>query len=493
MSFLTSILGGPGRVKATDSASIADLIWGNREVKSGATVNVDTSLRVPAVLGCVRVISEDAAKVPLGVYQDMKDGTKRKATEHSLHRLLSRKPNPWMTSMSFRQTLAMHACLLGNGYAFINRVRGEVRELIPLAPSRVVVRQLGDMSLQYDISDSKGIIGTYGPREILHLRGPSWTAWFGLDMVRQAAEAIGLAIAAEETQARLHANGVQGGGILSTDQKLTPDTVKRLREQFSDTYGGAGLFKTKVLDAGLKFSTMMMTGVDAQHLETRRFQVIESCRIFRVHPMKVFEFDKSATYASVEQFAISHVQDTLLPWFVQMEQTYDAALLTEEELADGYYTHHSVQGLLRGDSTARSVLYKAAITDGWMTRNEVRLLEELNPIPELDKPLKPLNMETVGQDAEDDVADPAEVQDAPAGADVVGSAAVQDTALNGDQVASLLAIIEAVAAGTLPADTARAMIRASFPAVSTETIDSMLAGLEGFEPPAPPAPEPPAA
>ena len=181
----------------------------------------------------------------------------------------------------------------------------------------------------------------------------------------------------------------------------------------------------------------------------------------------------------MEQNAISHVQDTLLPWFVRWEQALDRDLLQPAELRDGYYVHHAVQGLLRGDSAARAAFYKSGINDGWLTRNEVRSYEELNPIPQLEKPLKPLNMETVEPKAEDQVAPELEA----AG----GAAAVQDTALNGAQVASLLAIIEAVAAGTLPAATARAMILASFPAVSSETIDAMLAGLEGWE--APEAPE----
>ena len=492
MSLIKSILGSAPREKALDSSQLADLLWG-RESKSGAMVDLSTALRVSTVLACCRVIAEDVAKVPLGLYQDQADGTKRRAVDHSLHEVLARRPNPWMTSMEFRETMTYHAILAQGGYAFINRVRGEVRELIPLQPTSVYVRQLRNLEVVYEVTDPQGMVATLTQDQVFRVRGPSWNGWSGLEMVRQAGEAVGLAISLEETQARLHANGVQGGGILSTDQKLNPDTVKRLREQFSDTYSGSGQFKTKVLDAGLKFQSMMMSGVDAQHLETRKHQVAEVCRFLRVNPVKVFDGDKASTYASVEQFSISHVVDTLLPWFTRWEQALDRSLLAEAEVKAGYYFHHVVQGLLRGDAVSRANYYKAGINDGWMTRNEARHLEELNPVPGLDAPLKPLNMETVEpDDGEDDQVEDAGEADMPEGTtDVAGAAAVQDTALNGAQVASLLSIVQAVAAGQLPPETARAMILASFPAVSPELVDSMLSGLDGFEQPVEAAPPPP--
>jgi HK97 family phage portal protein len=482
--------------KVADASALTwEAIYGGPTSKTGASVNVTTALRVSTVLGCCRVVAEDVSKVPLGLFQDLADGSKRRASDHSLHEVLARTPNPWMTSMEFRETLCYHASLTHGGFAFINRVGGEVRELIPLMPQNVVVKLLrgsfSGLEVAYEVSDAAGRIATLLGDQVFRVRGPSWNGWSGLELVREAAEAVGLAISIEETQARLHANGVQGGGILSTDQTLNKDAVDRIRGQFSDSYGGAAQFKTKVLDAGLKFQSMMMTGVDAQHLETRKHQVEEICRFFRVNPVKIFAGDKSSTYASVEQFSISHVVDTLLPWFTRWEQALDRSLLTKEDLAKGFYTHHTVQGLLRGDSAARSAFYKAGINDGWMTRNEARKFEELDPIAELEKPLKPLNMETVEPD-EVDQADPAAAADVGDG--TAGAAAVQDTALNGAQVASLLAIVQAVAAGQLPASTAREMILASFPAVAPATIDAMLAGLADFvppeEPPAPTGPPP---
>lgn len=500
MSLITSILGGPVERKVAGASDLTwEAIYGGPTSKTGASVNVTTALRVSTVLGCCRVVAEDVSKVPLGLFQDLADGSKRRALDHSLHEVLARTPNPWMTSMEFRETLCYHASLTHGGFAFINRVGSEVRELIPLMPQNVVVKLLrgsfSGLEVAYEVSDAAGRIATLTGAEVFRVRGPSWNGWSGLELVREAAEAVGLAISIEETQARLHANGVQGGGILSTDQKLNKDAIDRIRGQFSDSYGSASQFKTKVLDAGLKFQSMMMSGVDAQHLETRKHQVEEICRFFRVNPVKIFAGDKSSTYASVEQFSISHVVDTLLPWFTRWEQALDRSLLTREDRAKGFYTHHTVQGLLRGDSAARSAFYKAGINDGWMTRNEARKFEELDPIAELEKPLKPLNMETVEPDGADDQGEDAGEDGTGAGAtDVAGAAAVQDTALNGAQVASLLAILQEVAAGRMPAATARAMIVASFPGVAETTVDAMLAGLADFvppeEPPAPTGPPP---
>lgn len=482
MSILTSILGGAPRQRF-DSQDLATLIWG-REAKSGVQVDPANALRVATVFGACRVIAEDVSKVPLGLYQDRSDGSKVKAVDHSLHEVLARRPNAWMTSMEFRETLTYHAVLCQGGFAVINRVNGEVRELLPLVPGNVRVIRRADWSLVYEVAG----VGMLDQGQVLHVRGPSWTGTAGFELVRQATEAIGLAMVTEESQARLHANGTRGGGLLSTDQKLDKDRIDRIRSQWSDAYGGVtNAMRTMVLDAGMKFTQMSMTGVDAQHLETRKHQVEEICRFFRVHPTKLFLDTKSASYASMEQNAISHVQDTLLPWYTRWEQAIDRDLLSPAEVRAGFYAHHAVQGLLRGDSAARSAMYKSGINDGWMTRNEARSLEELNPLPELDKPLKPLNMETVDPKVEEPT------MPALDGGDGSSAAAVQDTALNGAQVASLLAIVQAVAAGDLPAATAREMIRASFPAVSEATIDAMLAGLEGWEAPEAPetTPEPP--
>jgi hypothetical protein len=300
--------------------------------------------------------------------------------------------------------------------------------------------------------------------------------------VRQAAESIGLSMAIEESQARLHANGARPSGTLSTDETLTDEARKRLKAMFEDGFQGVlNAGKVPVLDNGVKFNPAAMTGVDAQTLESRKHQVIEIARMMRVHPQMLFESDKTSTYASAAQFALDFIKFCLDPWLVRWEQRITRDLLTSKDVRAGYYAHFVREGLLRGDEAARANYYKAALgtasSPGWMSPNDVRRLEDMDPGEEgLDRVITATDM---GGGA--DPADPEE----PVIAD--GAAAVQDTALNGAQVASLLTIVQAVAAGQLPADTARAMIRASFPAVDDATIDAMLEGLDGFTPAPPPA------
>ena len=269
MSILTTILGGAPRQRM-DSQELATLIWG-RESKAGVQVDPASALRVATVFGACRVIAEDVSKVPLGLYQDQADGSKRKAVDHSLHNILARRPNSWMTSMEFRETLTYHAVLCQGGFAVVNRVGGEVRELLPLVPGNVRVVQLSNWELAYEVAG----VGMLKQGEVFHVRGPSWSGVTGFELVRQASEAIGLAIATEESQARLHANGTRGSGLLSTDTKLTKDQIDRIRGQWQDAYGGvSNAMRTLVLDAGMKFTQMSMTGVDAQHLETRRSEAL---------------------------------------------------------------------------------------------------------------------------------------------------------------------------------------------------------------------------
>ena len=208
-----------------------------------------------------------------------------------------------------------------------------------------------------------------------------------------AREAIGLALATEETHARFHGNGARPGGILTSELPLKDDQVNRLREAWQQTQGGvANAMKTAILSGGLKYQQLMMTGVDAQHIETRKFQIEEVCRAFRVFPAMVGYSDKTATYASAEAFFAAHVRHSLLPWGERFEQATDRDCLSAAEIADGYYTALDYRQLLRGDAASRAAFYASGITNGWMTRNEARAEEDLNPLEGLDEPLKPLNM-----------------------------------------------------------------------------------------------------
>ena len=233
-------------------------------------------------------------------------------------------------------------------------------------------------------------IGTFDRSQIMHLRGPSWNGYLGLDAIFQAREAIGLAIATEETHARLHSNGARPGGILTTDKTLTDVSRARLRAAFTDANGGvAQAFKTAVLDDGMKWQPLSMTGVDSQHLETRRYQVEEICRSLRVFPQMVGYSDKTATFASAEAFFQAHVTYSLQPWLERWEESIWRDLLDDDVSLSAKF---SVQSFLRGNTAQRAAFYTSGVVNGWFTRNEVRGWEELNPLPGLDAPLTPLNM-----------------------------------------------------------------------------------------------------
>ena len=360
-------------------------------VKSGASVTTTSALEVTAVLGCVRVLAEGIAQLPLKVYRETEAGGKAPAREHPAFKILHRRPNDWMTSFEFREMMMIHTVLTGAGLAFKNMVNGKLYELIPLVPGQVRVTQAADFTLSYEVRDGQGkVVGTYGQDQILHLRGPSWDGWSGLNAVRLAREAIGLSMAGEEASARLHSNGTRPGGLISFEGKLDDEARTRLKESWAEHQQGVkNAFKTVVLDNGAKFTPFAMTAEDAQTIETRRFQIEEICRAFRVFPQMVMQADKASTYASAEQFFLAHVIHSLGPWIERWEQRLDADLLGNE---DGLFTRFAVEGLLRGAAKDRSEFYAKGISAGWLTRNEARKLEDLDPIDGLSDPLTPMNM-----------------------------------------------------------------------------------------------------
>ena len=231
------------------------------------------------------------------------------------------------------------------------------------------------------------------PSEVMRVPGPSWNGREALELVQLARDAIGLAIATDDSVAALHLRGVRPSGILTTDGTLNLDTVRRVEQRIADEHSGAGKnFGLVVLDAGLKYQAMAMTAADAQSQQAREFQVAEIARMFEISPMMIGHPDKSATYASAEAFMQDFVNNTLGPWIERWEQAMERDLLTPAEVEEGYFVKLDVRGLLRGDAKTRAEYYKAGINDGWLTRNEAREKEDLNPIEGLDTPLVPLNM-----------------------------------------------------------------------------------------------------
>lgn len=385
----------PFRRKAVTVADLPAEILGLAASKSGKSVTVSNALKVAAVLACVRVISEGIAQVPFKLLR-VNGRDKLEARDHPLWDILHRKPNDVTTSFGFRETLAIHTALTGNGFAFINRnSRGEVLELINIEPGAVTVKRSDTLGQrpEYEIKGKNSTSQTFPASAILHIQGPSWDGIAGMEVVKLAREAVGLAMATEEAHSRLHSNGAKPGGLLSVEGTLAADQFGKLKKWIEDNYQGSdNAWKTMILDRSAKFVPMAMSGVDSQHLETRRFQIEEVCRIFRVMPIMVCLQDKSSTYAGAEQNFLAHVVHTLGPWFERIEQAIDCQLLTDAERKAGYYCKLEEKGLLRGAlKDTAEYLYKLTGI-GIMSRNEARELLDLNPLDGLDEPLTPINL-----------------------------------------------------------------------------------------------------
>lgn len=349
-----------------------------RPSSSGVTVTVDKALHVATVFDCLRVIGEGVAQVPLKIYKS--DGEKKElAKENSWYDILSIKPNDWQTSFEFRENLIFQAGLCGNFYAFKNIVRGKPVSLIPFEPGTVTPKVDDRRVITYEATSNNGEQKTFPASSVWHVRGPSWETYIGMDAVKYARDAIGLAINIEESQNKLHANGVQTTGLYSVDSTLNEAQYKSLSDWVYKHIGGMNRYKPLILDRSAKYQPINMTGVDAQTIENRRFQIEEICRSFRVMPIMIGQADKAATYASAEQMFLAHVTHTLTPWATRLEQSIDANLLTAEERKKGFYSKFNLNGLMRGASKDRAEFYWKMYQMRALNPNEIRALEDENP------------------------------------------------------------------------------------------------------------------
>lgn len=402
MSFMARFFGRKASAQFGTPEFYAMLSGALRTTKSGASVNVETALQVVTVLACVRVIAEGVAQVPLKLLQDVPGGEKRRAAvEHPLYRLLHRKPNQWMGSFALRETIAMHAALTGRGVCFLNRTGRDNRisEIIPLDPSSFTTKVAGDMTRTYYVRGQNGLVREFPAESLWIVNGPSWDGVCGMEIVKLAREAIGLAMATEEAHAKLHANGSQISGTYSVESKLNSDQYKQLRQHIVDNTTGKNAGMPLIIDNGAKWLSQAMTGVDAQHLETRRMQIEQICSAFRVLPIMTGFSDKTATYASSEQMFLAHNVHTLGPWYQRFSESMDCQLLTDKELDEGYYTNFTEEGLMRADMKATAEYLTKMVLNGVMTRNEARDKLDLNRIDGLDEPLTPANMNTGNEPA----------------------------------------------------------------------------------------------
>lgn len=360
-------------------------LLGGRISTAGKSVSAKSAMEVAAVFACLRVRANGLAQVPLKMMrEDFEGKTRLPAKDHPLHYLLKCKPNEWQTAFEYLETMSFHLDLCGNAYSFVNRSnRAGIMELIPFEPGCVTVKRADDLTLTYGVRSQGGSVQTFPAKAIWHVRGPSWNSWMGLDCVQLAREAIGLAMATEEQQARMQRNGVRASGTYSIEGTLPDDKYKALKTWIDSEMGGVeNTGKAMILDRSAKWLNTSQTGIDAQTLETRRFQVEEICRHFQVNPILIFAESKNTTYASAEQMFLAHLVHGLAPTYRRIEQSIDANLLTESDRAAGIYSCFVDGGLLRGSAKDSHEMIRMDVNAGIITPNEGRALQDLNPDPD---------------------------------------------------------------------------------------------------------------
>lgn len=353
---------------------------------AGKNVTERSAMQMTAVYACVRILSEAIAGLPLHLYHSKADGGKEKAVGHPLYFLLHDEPNAEMTSFVFRETLMTHLLLWGNAYAqVIRNGKGEVIALYPLMPNRMQVNrnEKGQLYYQYNTSSDdaptmEGSTVVLMPEDVLHIPGLGFDGLVGYSPIAMAKNAIGLAIATEEYGAKFFANGAAPSGVLEHPGTLkNPDKV---RESWNATFGGShNANKVAVLEEGMKYTPISISPEQAQFLETRKFQINEIARIFRVPPHMVGDLEKSS-FSNIEQQSLEFVKYTLEPWVIRWEQSLQRTLLSSEDKKE-YFFKFNLEGLLRGDYASRMSGYATARQNGWMSANDIRELENLDRIP----------------------------------------------------------------------------------------------------------------
>lgn len=360
--------------------------------RANIVITHDNALQLAVCFACQRNISEDIAKLPWNVY--LRSMERRIRLDNSrLNRLLNTRPNPEMGAFEFRRTLISWALTWGNGIAEIERdTAGRPLALWPISSDRVDVFRRAD-GLWYRITNYTGEATWLPAADVLHLRGPSYDGIWGHSMISLASQSIGFGLAAEEHGSSFFGNNQTVGTYLKVASRLSTDAHNRLKEEMEKRRGSRNAYQGLILEEGAELDSLGMSQVDAQYLETRRFEVEEVARFWRVPPHKVGELSK-AHFNNIEQLNISYATDCLQPWIKNLEEEANYKLITAP--GDKRYTRIALQGLMRGDSRARAEFYKAMWNIGVYSVNDIREKEDMDPVgPEGDERIVPMNMTTL--------------------------------------------------------------------------------------------------
>lgn len=344
---------------------------------SGKMVTADKAIQLSAVWACVRLLSESISTLPLKIYVRQPDGSRKAATDHPAYSILCRRPNSEMTPSRFMLMVVASICLRGNAFIEKKFIANRLVSLVPLLPQNMVVKRLTTGALEYKYTEN-GNERVIPVKNIMHIRGFGLDGVCGMMPMKTGRDVIGSAMAVEESAAKIFEQGLQSSGFLSAENALTEEQRERLRSYMAAFTGSKNAGKIMVLEGGLKYQGVTMNPEDAQMLESRAFSIEEICRWFRVPPSMVGHTTKQSSWASsLEGMNLQFLTHTLRPLLVNIEQEIGRCLLDSD---DEVFAEFSVEGLLRADSAGRAAYYTSALQNGWMSRNDVRRLENMPPI-----------------------------------------------------------------------------------------------------------------
>lgn len=397
-----------GRDLTLANAGVLIDVNGELSTRAGVTVTIDRAMQLSAVSACVRLLSESIASLPLNVYRRMDGGRRERVTTLPECRLLHDEPNALMTSFVWRETSSAHLLLWGNAYSVILRADGSTPSaLLPIMPQYVHVLKQADGELAYHVN-GHGLNRLINQADMLHVPGLAYDGLLGMSPIKYAAQSIGLALAAEAYGAGFFGNSSIPSGFITTGAKLNPDQARDLGRRWAENYGGQRSQGTAVLDSGAKFERVTMPPEEAQFIETRKFQLADIARWYRVPPHMIGDLER-ATFGNIEHQALQFVTHTLRPWLVRFEQEITRKLFPSR--SDGtpseLYVEFNVDGLLRGDIKSRYEAYAIGRQWGWLSTNDIRTRENLEPVSDGDTDyLQPLNMVPRGQQPSDPETQP---------------------------------------------------------------------------------------
>lgn len=382
---------------ATSLANPDAWLWdafGAQRTIAGARVNEKTALKLSAVWAAIHILAETLGQLPLSLIR--KTGSdKEQARDDPRFSLLHDQPNSEMTSINWRSTVQGHVVVSGNGYNWIMRNQaGLPIELIPLMPHVTSLKRENGALVYHSRTNVAGSEVNFrlNPADVLHIPGLGFDGLSGYSPIRMQAEQLGAGIATQEFASRFFGNSANISGVVSVPGKI--QDLSKMRKEWNAAFAGENQMKTAIVDQGAGYTRIGIPPEDAQFIQTREFSIDEVARMYRIPPHMLARMGQ-ATFNNVEHVGIDFVTYTMLPWLTRWEQELNRKLLTVEERKTLFFKFN-VTGLLRGDQKTRFDSYHAAITDGWLTRNEARNLEDFNALEGLDEPLQPMNMMTVG-------------------------------------------------------------------------------------------------